>query len=279
MDLILYPLPAIVGRVIKFKQIFMKKIILFNLLFVASFCFSQQIHVKYLRVLSSFTTTHEDLYIKNNQVLSVQDSIITNNKLTDSWTLGVNLDNGKKTSKQYFVSDLNNEPERNFFFTSSVDSREFFIYDKVPKPDWKIEEDQTKTIAGYKCVKATAIFRGSKVIAYFTKDLPYSAGPFKFYGLPGLILDIRAENKDYEIWKAEWVDADDKKEIVFKPKFLKREKISLKDYVEAKEAHMNKIFAKVADAMPKNNFKTTITTNQRFTVEQKYEWETDPKTK
>lgn len=251
----------------------MKKVILFLLLLVSGFCFSQQIHVKYLRVLSSFTTSHEDLYLKNNQTISIQDSIITQNKLTDSWTMSVNLDNGRKTPKQYYVSDLNNESERNFFFTANVDSKDFFIYDKVPKPNWKIDENQTKNIAGYKCFKATGNFRGSNVIAYFTKDLPYSAGPFKFYGLPGLILDIRVENKDYEIWKAESVVVDDKTEIAYKPKFLNKEKISLKEYVEAKEAYMNKIFAKVTDNLPKTNFKVNVVKNQRFTVEQKYEWE------
>lgn len=251
----------------------MKKIILFTLLFISTLYFSQQVHVRYLMVLSPYTTSHEDVYIKNNQVLSIQDSIITNNKLTDSWTLAVNLDNGRKPSKKYFVSDLNNENERNFFFTANVESRDFFIYDKVPKPDWKIEENSTKTIAGYKCTKATGVFRGSKVTAYFAKDLPYSAGPFKFYGLPGLILDIRVDNMDHEIWKAESVDIDDKTAIAFKPQFLNNEKVSLKAYVEAKEAHMNKIFKKVSDAIPNSIGKTTITNNQRFTVEQKYEWE------
>ncbi|MDR6159357.1 GLPGLI family protein [Chryseobacterium sp. SLBN-27] len=251
----------------------MKKIILLVLLLISTFFFTQQIHVRYLRVLSSFTTSHEDLYIKNNQTISIQDSIITNNKLTDSWTMAVNLDNGKKPQRQYFVSDISNDPERNYFFTSSVDSRDFFIYDKVPKIDWKIEENQTKTIAGYKCLKATGIFRGTNITAYFTKELPYSAGPFKFYGLPGLILDVRADNLDHEIWKAESIHVDDKSTIVFKPQFLNKEKISLKDYVAAKEAHMNKIFARITDNLPKTNSKAKVTTNQRFTVEQKYEWE------
>jgi len=251
----------------------MKNIILLIFLLISTIFFSQQIHVRYLRVLSSFTTSHEDLYIKNNQTLSIQDSTIINNKLTDSWTMAVNLDNGKKPQKQYFVSDISNDPERNYFFTSNVDSRDFFIYDKVPKIDWKIEENQNKTIAGYKCVKAKGIFRGTNITAYFAKELPYSAGPFKFYGLPGLILDVRADNMDHEIWKAESVDVDDKSTIVFKPKFLNKEKISLKDYVAAKEAHMNKIFAKITDNLPKTNFNAKVTTNQRFTVEQKYEWE------
>jgi GLPGLI family protein len=251
----------------------MKKIILFILLIISEFYFSQQIHVRYLKVLSPFTTTHEDLYIKNNQIFSVQDSIVTQNKLTDDWTVTINLDNGRKPNKQYFVSDINDESERNIFFTSSVDKRDFFIFDRVPKPDWKIEETQTKKILGYNCIKATGIFRGSKVTAYFTKELPYSTGPFKFYGLPGLILDIRTDNKDHDIWKAESVNIDDKNVIVYKPQFLNKEKISLKEYVNAKEAHMNKIFAKVTDNLPKTDAKIQVTTNQRFTVEQKYEWE------
>ncbi len=251
----------------------MKKITLFILFIISEFYFSQQIHVRYLKVLSPFTTTHEDLYIKNNQIISIQDSIVTENKLTDDWTIAVNIDKGKKANKQYYVSDINTESERNIFFTSSVDSKEFFIYDKVPKPEWKIDERDTKKILGYNCIKATGIFRGSKVTAYFTKDLPYSAGPFKFYGLPGLILDIRTDNKDHDIWKAESVNIDDKNTIVYKPQFLNKEKISLKEYVNTKEAHMNKIFAKVTDNLPKTDAKVQVTTNQRFTVEQKYEWE------
>lgn len=73
------------------KIISMKNAILLTLLLASSFVFSQQIHVRYLKVLSSFTTTHEDLYIKDNQVLSIQDSVIVQNKLTGDWTMAVNL--------------------------------------------------------------------------------------------------------------------------------------------------------------------------------------------
>jgi GLPGLI family protein len=244
-------------------------------LLISQFYFSQQIHVKYLRVLSSFTTTHEDLYIKDKQIISIQDSIITNNNLNDSWEMQVNLDRGKKASKVYFVSDISNDPERNFFFTANLDSKDFFIYDKVPKPHWKIDESKTKKIAGYQCYKATAVFRGSNVIAYFTKELPYSAGPFKFYGLPGLILELKPENMNHDIWKAESVNIDDSTKISYKPSFLNNEKLSLQDYIEVKEARMNKIFAKLADNLPKSDVKVKIVTNQRMSIEKLYEWESE----
>lgn len=251
----------------------MNKIFFLILFLLSIFYKSQQVHVRYVKVLSSFATTHEDLYIKNNQVISVQDSLIIENKLTDSWTMAIKIDNGKKPPKQYFVSDLSNDSSRDFFFTANVDNRNFFIYDRVNQPNWKVEENQTKVIAGYKCIKATGVFRGSNVTAYFSKELPYSTGPFKFFGLPGLILDIRVDNMDHEIWKAEMVTVDDKTSISYKPQFLKKEKINFKDYVEAKEAYMNKLFQKVSDAIPASSGKITSQNQQRFTVEQIYEWE------
>lgn len=133
-------------------------------------------------------------------------------------------------------------------------------------------DEKQKKIAGYTCYKATGVFRGTNITAYFNKDLPYSAGPFKFYGLPGLILEIRPDNMDHEIWKAESVDTDDQSKIVYKPQFLNKDKISLKEYVAAKEERMNKIFAKVTNSIP-SGMKAQVKNNQRFTVEQKYEWE------
>jgi len=77
---------------------------------------------------------------------------------------------------------------------------------------------------------------------------------------------------DHDIWKAESVDIDDQTRITYKPQFLNKDKISLKEYVAAKEERMNKIFAKVTNSLP-SNMKTNVKNNQRFTVEQKYEWE------
>ncbi|WP_157609252.1 GLPGLI family protein [Psychroflexus torquis] len=61
-------------------------------------------------------------------------------------------------------------------------------------PSWEITKE-TKTIQGYQCFKATTTFLDpneseSKVTAWFVKDLPYAFGPKKYFGLPGLILEI-----------------------------------------------------------------------------------------
>lgn len=67
------------------------------------------------------------------------------------------------------------------------------IYPKVKKPikfDWKVVADSDSIISGYNCKMAYTHFAGRDYIAWFTPDIPISDGPYKFYGLPGLILKI-----------------------------------------------------------------------------------------
>ena len=47
-----------------------------------------------------------------------------------------------------------------------------------------------KQIGKYKTQKATAEFGGRSWIAWFSQELPFQDGPYKFYGLPGLIVHV-----------------------------------------------------------------------------------------
>ena len=55
--------------------------------------------------------------------------------------------------------------------------------------DWVIVEDSTKTILDYQCVMATTDFHGRKWTVWFTPEIPMHDGPWKFCGLPGLIME------------------------------------------------------------------------------------------
>lgn len=55
---------------------------------------------------------------------------------------------------------------------------------------WQLEEGDT-TICEYPCKKASTGFRGRKWIVWYTPELPYSDGPWKFCGLPGVILSAK----------------------------------------------------------------------------------------
>lgn len=66
----------------------------------------------------------------------------------------------------------------------------------IPSIQWKIEADTT-TILSYSCQKATTTFRGRNYTAWFASEIPSNNGPWKFGGLPGLILKISDESHRY----------------------------------------------------------------------------------
>ena len=55
--------------------------------------------------------------------------------------------------------------------------------------EWVIEGDSTKTILDYQCVMATTYYHGRKWTVWFTPEIPIQDGPWKFCGLPGLVME------------------------------------------------------------------------------------------
>jgi len=60
--------------------------------------------------------------------------------------------------------------------------------------DWVVT-DETDTIFDYPCRKAKVSYAGRNYFAWFTPDIPVSDGPWKFHGLPGLILKVEDDEK------------------------------------------------------------------------------------
>jgi GLPGLI family protein len=69
--------------------------------------------------------------------------------------------------------------------------------EEMEMPQWTIHADGQRAIAGYLCQKATTTFRGREWTAWFTIDIPIQEGPWKLYGLPGLILHAEDSQRDF----------------------------------------------------------------------------------
>ena len=74
--------------------------------------------------------------------------------------------------------------------------RDMYSYEEDRPVSWKISSE-TRKIREYKVQKAETDFAGRKWTAWFTTDLPYQDGPYKFGGLPGLIVKIEDDKGDY----------------------------------------------------------------------------------
>ena len=78
----------------------------------------------------------------------------------------------------------------------------FFVYsDSIPSLEWNFSSEETESIMGYDCRKATVDFAGRTYTAWFTPEIPLPFGPYKFGGLPGLILKIEDAERQF-IWEA-----------------------------------------------------------------------------
>lgn len=205
----------------------MKKYIMLPFLFFINFVFSQNIEVKYyenhtkpenlkqlpvdyeIRFLQntfSYTLTYsngisfyknddfDDAFYKKTgikkQYFIHDEKVMEEDELGNKViSTGALIDNVQrlKSKELLYYKDFNNSiimSELN----DGVDT--YQIIDKPFDWNWQIT-DEIKEIAGYSCRKAISNLMSYRFEAWFTEDIPVSAGPDKFDGLPGLILCLR----------------------------------------------------------------------------------------
>jgi GLPGLI family protein len=63
--------------------------------------------------------------------------------------------------------------------------------------NWVLSEE-TITIKGYKCKKATTQEGDKTITAWFTEDIAITDGPSRYFGLPGLILKLQTTMATFE---------------------------------------------------------------------------------
>lgn len=94
---------------------------------------------------------------------------------------------------QYIVEKTYPDYIINFF--SQIDMDEYKVIDDR-KLNWKILPDKEK-IGEFNTQKAITQFAGRNWIAWFTTDIPFQDGPYKFNGLPGLIVKIEDKTNSH----------------------------------------------------------------------------------
>ena len=124
---------------------------------------------------------------------SIKSAIIKEN-LDISIAISKGLSQSKKSRFKFRI--LKNSKETLVYDSYFSDK---FIYKDEEKLSWKIKKT-FDTISGYNCTLATTSFAGRSYRAWFTKEIPISDGPYKFKGLPGLIVKIE-DNKRHYIFK------------------------------------------------------------------------------
>src|SRR5690606_2578906 len=88
----------------------------------------------------------------------------------------------------YRNTDLNQLIEERTFA-----NRTFLIFDSLQSINWKITREK-KEFLGFECYKATATLEdGTDILAWYAPKLNFKTGPDRFWGLPGLILEVETQ--------------------------------------------------------------------------------------
>lgn len=106
------------------------------------------------------------------------------------------LPNGKSIQPTFFDYIITkNRDDKSVNFVETIGSKQIY-YPEDRKMNWDIST-QVSDFNGYKVQKATMTFGGRIWSAWFAPDIKISDGPYKFVGLPGLILKLEDDKGDY----------------------------------------------------------------------------------
>lgn len=170
-----------------------------------------------------------------------------------------------KGVEEYTIMDKNKDSLKS---KKAIIYNTYLVCETIPVFKWDIENIETKKIGDYICKKAATSFRGRNYIAWYTLDFPTQFGPWKFNGLPGLIMEVYDETNRYH-WTAQKIKTFNG-EIKMPNDESNYTKIDLKKYVELEyESPTTSNNAQ----LPRGAFVVSTFKPSRNSMEIKFEWE------
>ncbi|MCW1963934.1 GLPGLI family protein [Chryseobacterium viscerum] len=172
-------------------------------------CFAQSNRFVY-DVVSKKDSTSKNLIKENFNLDISKDEMKYYNRIyyiNDSIFATKNQYGFKGYKQTSFLIKKNNTNEyQNYEYIGDVN---FYKIDGKAEQNWKIT-DSIKIVDELHLQKATTQFGGRSWVAWFSKDIPIPYGPYKFNGLPGLIVELYDIKKDYhfKIIKSEKITED-----------------------------------------------------------------------
>ncbi len=192
----------------------MKNTTLILMLILSSLCFSQEIQKKLgYKITYNLTYKLDSTNLKkvyNEQMILFTLGEKSNFRSISTVLLDSIIDGGEKGTidKSVAMKAVVNLPHSHFDFSILKDfsQNKIIVYDQVFTNVFRYEEpllknwqilSEIKTVSGYKCQKATTHYGGRDYIAWFTNEIGINDGPYKFSGLPGLIIAIADTRNHY----------------------------------------------------------------------------------
>lgn len=248
------------------------KTLIFYAFFINLFCCYSQQQFNYnfyiddtVREGTLFYNENEDSAVYLDKTSSIKK--VNNNK----------YDDGTETIRASFNGNLdfyflkkNNE----VLFTYNLLKKNYLVEDKLPKIKWELSSEK-KVIENLICYKATTKFRGRNWTAWYSPDIPIKYGPWKFYGLPGVIVEIKEDTNRFALTLKSYLLNSNSTVPAINLTDLK--KISMKKMAEITDEAYDNLLNNLSDSKPGEVRvvleKSDTNSHTEAGIESKYEWE------
>ncbi|WP_431611471.1 GLPGLI family protein [Chryseobacterium sp. 'Rf worker isolate 10'] len=159
--------------------------------------------------LVSMKSERTFLDIKGDRSLFISENKLKRDSLFTSLRSEAK-ENDKKEEKDFSKLEGKKHFEPTFFeyfISKSIPDQKVYYYERAAGKQIYYQEDRpikwevTNVVEkqnGYSAQKAVTEFGGRVWTAWFTKEIPVSDGPYKFSGLPGLIVKLEDDKGDYK---------------------------------------------------------------------------------
>lgn len=138
------------------------------------------------------------------------------------------------------------------------------VSEKLPKLNWLLK-DQTKKIGNYQCYLAELSFRGRIFDVWYNPKIHTQFGPWKFYGLPGLIITAQSKDKNILINLDKFEISKNNDIMIVKPS--NGEEISFDKYKEYKNNEVREFVKKLQSKLPRGAKVTINNSNENYNLE------------
>lgn len=161
---------------------------------------------------STFTFSQSSLNIVYDHITNIQNinsfkrkSYLNLNQFTSNYFIDFNnsyneIDDNllivKSKKDKKFFKDYQND---SIYYDNTIIFKHFPTKDPINIFNWELTK-QTKTILGFNCQRAVMRHYGRTYHAFFTTELGFThGGPWKFDGLPGVILEVYSLDNEFKI--------------------------------------------------------------------------------
>lgn len=266
----------VINNLFHFKNYeIMKKIIILFTLCIINLGWGQKLSLKYefnylkdsldkyavrqdvMRLLIDDDTSYyfSDLRYKGDSLLNIDKDRLSFEQLM--------LNKAKYNANKLGILVIKDKSNASVKVSNKILNKTYSYTEELKALKWNLTEEQENYL-GYPVYKATTKFSGRTYIAWYTPEIPISEGPYKFFGLPGLILKINdtknnfvfvcteiKNEKDFSHYKE--LFSERKPIKISKRKYYKLEEESTKNFLKFVNRNTGVMVKPVNSSAIKNN--------------------------